>query len=927
MFRSRNFPPFIVAIILMVMVHGCVVSAQEASSGRIGLIRADLHLSGSLGAHGILLLTEGAPSLKVVAEGQQPEIGLSVAFHIYDHRGEERLSVTVPLGVGGGAELDLGLFQPGWYRVRYRILEDDGLRELARGSRDFVIIRGYSDFPASTGPFGVVNERLTPPEAHLLRHMGSGWIWAAATPTWAEVQVQPGGRLMWRARREAVEAARTAGLIPAGNVGQEPVWVGLPGLASDPYLTDFYRYVRALTQELPAGAAISAVPLFDSVWDERTSDYIKRIKITSGALHDREKPVSQILEAENLTPHAIEQLASHGALESIDAVLLRLPPFHSQPEEIDWDFLEQLRAQLRTYGSGAEVWTVTPNVPNAKAEHSRATVSLFGVPTPSETEAQGSFDTLTQAQWLVRSHVLQLAHGVGRIFAAPFSTGPSELRLFTGGAGAYPDMPQRPRPSVAAYATMAEKLTGATYMGQLSMPEGIWAFAFSKQGEAILVVWTTRPSATLELNNVNVPVVSVTDMMGARAELVVDGGRLVLPVSQSPQYVHGLGVGVLAQALIDHFRQRAELLSDVAAWAAEDVDRLADRVYKLATQLWVLGQDPAADLAPLLPTWYETVDQMLQFGYSLLGGGASATGALYEVYELLSVMAELGAVLGIGQSTDEQRAQVTGTDALLAEAYGALLERMEAAGNVVPHGMRLMQKVRRWWDESAYASLRARTAWSVIAREGAALAMMQALAETPQVAERFLLAETVELERPFPGFNVYEAGATAADVWAYVEQFLAGWIITRELDLSAGKGQKHDAEEDGAGLEGWDVLPLQVTAVNFSEHMALSHLVLDGPEGWLWAMRGEGSKIRQVGERVTIELPAGLQEGGRTIPLAIDLLIPHDASVGTYEVVLTLSEEGGVADQITFNVQVGDGPRPGPSLPHVVEQLPTASPS
>lgn len=928
MFRSRNFSQPWFFVIVLFLTQWLVVGAQDAFSTSPSLMSTKLHLSGSLSAQGVVLLSEGLPSLKLVADGPDDEADLSATFHIYDHNAEERLSATVPLRVGSATELDLGQLDPGWYRVRYRVSVVDGSRELARGSQDFVILRGVAAESSPTlSPFGVVNSRLQPHEGYIVRQMGAGWVWEAATPTWAEVQFQPGGQLMWRARSESVEAVQAAGLVPAGNIGDEPTWARLAGLRDDPYLTDFYRFAHAYITEVASGAAIATVPLFDSVWDnwDAALDYEKCIKVTAAALRRGRSAASQILEVEKLTPHDMEQLLRHGVLDRIDVVLFHLPPVDSPPEEVDWGALERTRGQLRSLGSGAAIWTVMPNVPNTKKE-STVTISLFGVPTPSETDAQGGFDTLTQAQWLVRSHVLQLAHGVERIFASPFSTGPSELRLFSGGAGAYPDMPQRPRPSIAAYATMAEMLTGATYIGQLSMPFGIWAFAFAKQGEPVLVVWTTRSSATLELNNVNVPVVQVTDMLGRRSELPVVSGRLVLPIGPSPQYVQGFDVGLLAQALIDQFGQRLDLLRDVAEWAERDINALADGVYDLATELWVTAQDPRADLDQLIPTWYETVDKMLQFGYSLVGQEGAAEGALYELFDLLAIMAELGAVMGIADDPDEQAAQVLGTDALLADARNALLENMSAQGGIIPHAAGLLEKVQKRWEQSSSGSLAARTAWSVIARESAALAMMQSFVETPSVPDLFVLVDVTSAERSFPGFSPYEP-STVATVWEHIESVIDSWHVRRGTVLTAGKGTSSTEESIEATASGWDALTLPATAVTFSDREVLSHLVLEGPSGWLWRVEGTDGMIRPVGERVDLELPRGTADGGVAVPLAIDLLIPYDAPVGMYEAVLTLYKGTGIADRIEFTIRVSDAPPPERPTPHEPEQLPTASPS
>ena len=399
----------------------------------------------------------------------------------------------------------------------------------------------------------------------------------------------------------------------------------------------------------------------------------------------------------------------------------------------------------------------------------------------------------------------------------------------------------------------------------------------------------------------------VTDMMGARTEQPVVASRLVLPVSPSPQYVHGFDVGLLAQALLDQFRERLDLLRTLADWAERDVDSLADRVYSLATQLWIHAQDPSADVAELIPTWYETVDQMLQLGYSLVGSGRRAAGALYEVFELLAVLAELGAVMGIQDDPEELQAQVEGTDALLSDARAALSELTSREEVALPHAARLMERVQRWWQQSAHGSLQARAAWAVVAREAAALAMAQAVAEEPVVPHVFLLTDTTYLERPFPGFDVYEPGASAADVWTHIEQLLDAWLIPGGLGLGGLKGTQSGADGAAVDAKGWDVVPLTVKAVDMSGRGALFHVVLEVPRLAV-ARSGQRRNHTAFRERVVVELPAAV-EGATTVSLGIDLLIPHDAAVGLYDVVLTLySARDLAADRIAFTVKVDDAP-------------------
>src|SRR5690606_11583214 len=185
---------------MLVVAHTFTAGAQHS------LI--DVQLSGSLSAQGVFLLSEGAPSLKITVRSAQAGAAPRVTLQVLDHSGRERLYRAVSLGVGGTAELDLSQLPPGWYRVRYTLVGSDGLTELARGARDIAILRGQPELPAMYSPFGVANDRLQSEEAYLLRQMGAGWIWGGAVPSWAEAQVQPGSRLMWRTTAEGMEAAR-----------------------------------------------------------------------------------------------------------------------------------------------------------------------------------------------------------------------------------------------------------------------------------------------------------------------------------------------------------------------------------------------------------------------------------------------------------------------------------------------------------------------------------------------------------------------------------------------------------------------------------------------------------------------------------------------------------------------------------------------
>lgn len=921
MLRDRLFVALLsLTLFFAAAAHGAAAADEAAALSR-SEPHADVAFAGTLGGYGVVLLSEGTPRLHLTVSGLAAGAPVLVAYSVADALGTQRLSGEERAAAEGEATLsiDLSSLAPGWYRISYT-LAGDGL-PAQRGTRDFVILSGRAPAGAEArlhNPFGIKNERLADYEAALIHHLGAGWVFDAATPTWSEVQFRSGGALVWRARSQARLSAAAYGLIPVGHVGAPPDWLGEAGIASAAGLEDFIGFVRAFAREVGAPYIVSAGPSGGAV---ATAAQAKAA--AAGLARGTSRPALNVVA---LDPGAdVTGLLALGVQYHTDALLFELPRLTAPPEQFDWQALRRVQRQWNAAGGRADLWVILPNPPAfesaAKSAASAGAFSTGAEPLrlngaalsaagdPGVAAVPGDADGLRQAQWLVRAHVLLLAHGADRIFADPLSTGPSEYRMYSGGAGAYPDQTYRPRPAVAAYAALTEQLAGATYLGRLHMPADIRAYAFAREGQLVLVVWSTRPRS-VELNNVSVPAVQVTDMFGAVQTVPVSGGRLTLQVDESPRYVAGLDLGVLAQVLVDDVEDRMRAYPALFGPPPGDVspERLADLVYDLATLMWLhqVGADRSGELAAL---WYRGLEWMLGLADALAkaarAGDGAAQAGMYEVYEWLAIMAEVGGLIGAVGDPEERPLQIAGGTALLAEAQAALDALRADHAADAPHAERLMRRLTGWWQRIQAAPDAVRAPWAIVVREAAALAVEHGLAEPRLAPGVFALVPQTELDRPYAGFNPF------LSTFESLQSLLSdlGRLIVSSIPVPGAAERKAAGTVEPAplGEAGWDEVPLGMRVINGGDGRE-ALLALEAPEGWFWRV---GAQLIEAGGEIAIALavPAAGQDAAET-ELAVSLLIPYDAEPGVYTASVTLLSGAGIHDRLTFTVRVAQAPTP-----------------
>lgn len=219
----------------------------------------------------------------------------------------------------------------------------------------------------------------------------------------------------------------------------------------------------------------------------------------------------------------LEELFQLGGLDYMDALSIHPYRYPGEPEGLVQD-LEQLQDLVKTYNNGQmkPVW-----------------ITELGWPT--QTGARG-VDENTQAQYIVRSHVLSLSEGIEKIFWYDFKNDGLDpaynehnfgiVRNEGDSKGKY-----APKPAYVAYATMARQLTGKAFSHQEDIGEGIYSYVFSDGSGDTRVIWSQG------LKNVKVKTdgpITVTDLMG-RAETFhpMQGGYVYLTVSDAPLYIEG----------------------------------------------------------------------------------------------------------------------------------------------------------------------------------------------------------------------------------------------------------------------------------------------------------------------------------------------------------------------------------------------------
>lgn len=203
----------------------------------------------------------------------------------------------------------------------------------------------------------------------------------------------------------------------------------------------------------------------------------------------------------------IETMFRDGALDYCDAVSVHSYRYPTSPEKSDlYGELENVADLIEQFGGDQSIW-----------------VTEIGWPT--HVGARG-VDEFTQAQYLVRSHVLMLATGdVTRISWYDFYNDGTEPTYNEHNFGLIHNEAYNgaPKPGSVAYREMTEQLTGKMFRKLEKPGDGLYIATFAGDGEQVVVAWSTGGPRTLSVEGVQTARNLVGNELDIGESLTVDG--------------------------------------------------------------------------------------------------------------------------------------------------------------------------------------------------------------------------------------------------------------------------------------------------------------------------------------------------------------------------------------------------------------------
>lgn len=363
---------------------------------------------------------------------------------------------------------------------------------------------------------------------------------------WSMVESEP-GEFDWTVADKAIETIAEAGLEPFPILSYASRWADTPAAFEDPEeRARFARWARTAARRHRESVTWFSAwnePNIPPYWTPRANPGLYNLLFSETAEEVRAAhPDARIVGMVTAGPDTgfIESAYRAGAAEWTDAV-----SFHHYSSELDeWVLKEEIRRVRRLmdrYGdSEAPLWIT---------ESGQSTL-------PSAVVAQQSHED--QADWIVKKHLVALAHGVERFYYFKMQDDPPE-RDPDGGWGLLEADGTR-KPSWYAYKTMVATVSPATFIGRAFGTEA----RASRRDEAevqlyrdaddgvFAVAWVRRngPDATIHLP-ADGPV-TIRSIAGERIEEREpnEDGVVSIRLSASPRYIKGLGERAAALASV-----------------------------------------------------------------------------------------------------------------------------------------------------------------------------------------------------------------------------------------------------------------------------------------------------------------------------------------------------------------------------------------
>lgn len=479
---------------------------------------------------GVYQSSESVP-LKGSVYNPAGEFRGALECQLYDVDGSVIFSEQQPIVANAGERVafDSSLSgQPlGWYRVDLKLLDDSGL-VLDRQVSGFVRIEERMDSEPEDSPFGVCV--LGNPDVELDRAVAIGVKHVRMHDCgffWRNIFPSVNGPANWRADA-IVERMSDAGLIPFPYIGQ-----GLkpedrrsshnPNVVGDlPAYEAFFQTLTAHYRGAISAYEVENEPYFRMNAGEYTS--MLKAAYTGAKEGDPDCTVVGVSGDPQTHGGFVNEVLEKGGVQWMDAMSIHV---YVQPDAPEWRLPEVLKAARATFnatgGAEKEIWLTETGYKGSERDE---------IP-QRKPAARNQFISLKQyASYLVRTHVLTLGNGINRLYW--FSMGTPGPYVYPWSMNE-PDTFYSPKPVVAAYAAMTQRLATLRFVDSPVNGSGCYAYRFSGESGNVAVIWSVEEGGGFL--PVKAKGATVLDLFGNPVEVQRDGEMLFVPLSEMPHYV------------------------------------------------------------------------------------------------------------------------------------------------------------------------------------------------------------------------------------------------------------------------------------------------------------------------------------------------------------------------------------------------------
>ncbi len=484
---------------------------------------------------------------------------LGLRYHVEDFFGgipyNGTVSLRTPPTGRASTELPLGSVDPGSYRAAVEVRGEEG-EVLDHEELVFGVIekgRRKSDVDSRFGLHGFPHP--------VLQHCGVGWL-RTYLLAWSAVEPQE-GRFSWPEERGedrlflrnlenyGINALPVLAAIPEWARSDEPAHGGWSEGQSEgarlPRLDAWRKYVFETVSRYRDRFRYWEIMNEPTAW-MNAEDYLPVLKTAYEAAKQAD-PECKIVAGDTAWAdnEFLEDLAARGGLDYIDVFCGHFYGVaDAGPPEVKYagkgadSVVDYLRDVFRDNGS--------PNLPIWNTEEGVYVPSWYSKEImPKSREPWHRVPNVhRQARDMVRSHVIELASGIEKVFwfYELYSERCADARWIIRPEGMYAiEYDGAPRPALVAHSVMARKLDGPEPLGkEVDLGEKTHCYVFSDDERAVAVAWYWgEEDGDVSISMDSDPRLEVANMMGNAIDAAA-GDRLRFTLSENPLYIEAEGL-------------------------------------------------------------------------------------------------------------------------------------------------------------------------------------------------------------------------------------------------------------------------------------------------------------------------------------------------------------------------------------------------